>query len=173
LEGFTLWAASTFLGLPHWEIWVPLAVGMVAGLLSIVAVRSFGGRGRAPVPAPNPPTKTVAMPPPDPFVHGGALEQRRALRRAGNPVPVLLASPHEDQPSWHAWVIDRSVGGIGLVVNSEFPEGARLKVMPQSAPESTPWIDIEVRCCRPGEEGFELGCQFVKTPPWSLLLLFG
>src|SRR5438094_8174490 len=95
LEGFTLWAATTFLGLLCGEIWVPLAVGMVAGLLSIVALRSFSGR-RPLVPAPDPPARKISMPAPDPFVHGSATEQRRALRRAGNPVPVLLAAAHDD-----------------------------------------------------------------------------
>ena len=37
----------------------------------------------------------------------------------------------------------------------------------------TPWVDVEVRMCRALKDGYELGCQFVKTPNWSILLMFG
>ena len=169
-----MWAASTFLGLrlPYWEIWLPLVVGMVVGVLSILTLRALSGE-RPPIPAPAPPEKKVSMPAPDPFVHGSALEQRRSLRRCGSPVPVLLKKPDDKEASWQAWVFDRSVGGLGLVANGRFPEGVLLKVIPVNASEATPWTDIEVRSCRRGEDGYELGCQFLKTPPWSVLLLFG
>ena len=48
-----------------------------------------------------------------------------------------------------------------------------LAVIPLNAPSITPWVDIEVRTCRKVGDNFELGCQFVKTPNWSILLMFG
>ena len=45
--------------------------------------------------------------------------------------------------------------------------------MPAHAPPMTPWTEVEVRSCRQKKDGYEVGCQFVKTPPWSILLLFG
>ena len=46
-------------------------------------------------------------------------------------------------------------------------------MLPTNASEQVPWIEIEVRTCRLVEDSWELGCQFVKTPQWSILLLFG
>lgn len=170
MKGFTFWAASALdLNLSA-ETWIPLVAGMAAGVLSIVAFRIVAARQRR-RPAPAAPANET--PAPDPFVHGSASEQRRAWRRGGNPVPVLIKIPTQKDPGWRGWVFDRSVGGLGLVVENAFEPGAQLSVLPEKAPQSMPWIDIEVKSCRPGEDGFELGCKFVKTPPWSVLLLFG
>src|SRR5262245_1611197 len=165
--------ASALLGLtvPYWDIWLPLAVGMVAGLVSVIAVRSFSGR--RPKPALEATANQASTPAPDPFIDGSPTEQRRALRRGGHPIRVALKAPPDMDPTWDAWVLERSMGGLGLLVDSEFPPGTILKVFPVSASQSAPWIDIEVKSCRPGEDGYELGCQFVKAPPWSVLLLFG
>src|SRR5205807_67771 len=71
------------------------------------------------------------------------------------------------------WVLDRSVGGLCLDLSAAFPEGTRLSLFPTQAPGMTPWTEVEVRSCRQKKDGYEVGCQFVKTPPWSILLLFG
>jgi len=153
-----------------WEFWMPALAGMLVGAVSLLAVRGVVRRRRAAPPAP---AAKASLPAADPFVHGSATEQRRSLRRSGNPVPVFLKSPTDKDPSWRGWVFDRSMGGIGLVVDSEFPIGTLLRVLPVHAPESTPWVEIEVRSCRQSPDGYELGCAFVKTPPWGTLLLFG
>ena len=44
------------------------------------------------------------------------------------------------------------------------------------AEEMVPWVEIEVRSCRASKEfpgQFEAGCQYVKSPPYSIQLLFG
>jgi PilZ domain-containing protein len=172
LEGFTMWAAGALFALRFSsDMLLPLVTGMLLGAVSVIVLRFVTPRVR-PRPAPPPPTPKETVTP-DPFVHGSATEQRRSLRRGGNPVPILVRLPDETEPGWRGWVFDRSMGGLGFVVESEFEPGAILRVLPVNAPQSTPWIDILVKSCRPGEEGFELGCQFVKTPPWSVLLLFG
>ncbi len=48
-----------------------------------------------------------------------------------------------------------------------------LSVRAANSSRGTPWIQIEVRSCRETGEDWELGCQFVKTPSWNVLLLFG
>jgi hypothetical protein len=78
----------------------------------------------------------------------------------------------KDQPS-QGWVLDRSMGGMCLQTSVEFNPGTQLAVLPVNAPTMTPWVDIEVRTCREIKDGFELGCQFIKTPNWSILLMFG
>ena len=166
-----LWALK-ILGydLSNWELWLPFGVGIGAGLLSVTAL-VWASRRKA--------TRQIAAksdqlsPSSDPFVQGSALEQRRALRRAGNPVKVFLAPPGEDSPQGSAWVLDRSVGGLCLTSDHEYDVGAALRVLPANAPDMAYWIDVEIRSCRAVKGGFEIGCQFVKTPPWSILLLFG
>ncbi len=32
---------------------------------------------------------------------------------------------------------------------------------------------LVVRSCRKNGEFYEIGCEFEKTPPWNVLLLFG
>jgi PilZ domain len=103
-------------------------------------------------------------------------EKRQAVRRRGNPVEVRCAIPDEKEVTEEGSVLDRSVGGVRICVPHEFDVGAILSVRPTDAPTMVPWIDVEVRSCRPSTEfpgDFELGCQFVKTPPFPILMLFG
>ena len=72
-----------------------------------------------------------------------------------------------------ALVLDRSVGGLRLAAEEDVAAGTRLVVLPANAPELTPWIEIEVRGSNLVDDSWELRCQFVKTPQWSILLLFG
>ncbi len=95
------------------------------------------------------------------------------MRRGGNPVAVLIAEKDHDGPVTHGWVIDRSMGGLCLTVDDAVPVGAVLTVRAVKAPSAAPGVDVEVKSCRRTKEEWELGCQFVKTPPWAVLLLFG
>jgi hypothetical protein len=36
-----------------------------------------------------------------------------------------------------------------------------------------PWIPIEIRSCRADGNEWEVGCRFLKPPPWNDLMLFG
>jgi hypothetical protein len=163
--------ADTFgLNLPGADIWLPLVAGMLAGGLCVVMFRAFS---RRPVLAAPPAPSAKKEQEYDPFVQGSATEQRRAHRRGGNPVEVLLAEQNSNTPTWRGWVVDRSVGGLCLCVPEEIPEGTLIRAMPVNAPTITPWTELEVRSCRATGDGHELGCQFVRQPPWSVLLLFG
>ena len=53
------------------------------------------------------------------------------------------------------------------------PEGTMLQVRVASAPETVPWVTVEVRNSAPAEGHWELGCQFTEPPAWNVLLLFG
>jgi hypothetical protein len=108
----------------------------------------------------------------DVFLHGSNSDRRTAPRRKGSSVEVLL-SRGPDQPLIHGWVVNRSVKGLGLMVEESIPEGTTMDVRPRSAPEMTPWITIEVRRCHPQGSQWQLGCAFVRIPQYNLLLLFG
>ena len=73
-------------------------------------------------------------------------------------------------------VIDRSMGGMRLALFGEVESGTVLSIRPVNADEMVPWVDIEIRSCKTSTEMpglFEVGCQYVKSPPYSIQLLFG
>jgi hypothetical protein len=72
-----------------------------------------------------------------------------------------------------AVVINRSTGGLGLEIDRPLDVGLMVSVRVINAPVTVPWVQAQVRGCRQVGESWEVGCQFVKTPPWSVMLLFG
>jgi hypothetical protein len=109
------------------------------------------------------------------IVHSPA-EQRIAFRRQGNPVPIHVAAPDDKTNPETGCVLDRSVGGMRLALYHEVAPGVVLSIRPVHADNIVPWVDLEVRSCRISAEmsgQFEVGCQYVKSPPYSIQLLFG
>jgi hypothetical protein len=98
---------------------------------------------------------------------------RRSPRRNGKIVEVLVSLPGETDFPHQGLVMNRSNGGLGILVGSEFKVGAVLGVLPSEASKLTPWVEVEVKSCRKHPEGFELGLQYIKVPPYSTLVLFG
>ncbi len=99
-------------------------------------------------------------------------DRRSAPRRKGNRVEVYLTDDSK-RPPLQGWVVDRSMGGLCLIVEKPLTEGSVFNVRPRQAPQTAPWTAIEVRSCRPEGGEWEVGCRFVKTPQWNDLLLFG
>lgn len=99
---------------------------------------------------------------------------RRACprRKGGNRVEVYLADDSK-QPQLFGWVIDRSMGGLCLNVEKPLSQGTILKVRPRNAPQTMPWVPIEIRSCRPDGNEWEIGCRFLKPLPWNELMIFG
>jgi len=158
------------LNLPYSEYWLPLVIGMGVGFLTIMVLRSVAFKPGAYVPRDSQKKEGKDF---DPFMEGSRSDQRRSFRRGGSTIQVYFAPPdRKDMPN-EAWVVDRSMGGVCLGCNVEVPVGTTICLLPFNAPPLTPWVDVEVRSCRIVDEQVELGCQFVKVPPWSILLLFG
>lgn len=152
--------------------WTILVIGALsAGLAFLVGRRWF-------LPAPVRP----AAPPPDPgegavglstaVLKKSAADRRTAPRRKGNRIEVYL-SDDAKRPPLLGWVVDRSMGGLCLVVDKPLPQGSVFNVRPRKAPQTAPWVAIEVRSCRADDGEWEIGCKFVQTPQWNDLLLFG
>ena len=100
-------------------------------------------------------------------------ERRIAPRRkAGKRVEVYLTDNPEAIPQL-GWVVDRSMGGLRLNVEEPLSEGTILNIRPRKAPQTAPWLAIEIRSCRSDGSTWEVGCRFVKPPQWNDLLLFG
>lgn len=106
-------------------------------------------------------------------VSTSAADRRNSLRRDGPAVEVLVMSPAFKGGSAPGYVIDRSTGGLRLALSTGMAAGTTLQVKAKHAPDNTPFVTVLVRSCRPNDDHFELGCEFEKTPPWNVLLLFG
>jgi hypothetical protein len=158
--------------LPHWQTLAVVFIGVTsAGLTLLLGFLLAGRRRRSALPEPG-----EEVPAPDPFVFGSLTEKRTSPRRRGNPVKVLLTDADATWEPKEVWVLDRSMGGLCLRVETGAAPavGTVLSVRAASAPKGVPWTQVEVKSCRQeGNGSWELGCRFLKTPSWSVLLLFG
>jgi hypothetical protein len=149
---------------------IPLIGMLVAGLAFLV-----GRRWLAPHPAPQPEQPEEEAPS---MLITAQLQKSQPDRRScprrkgGNRVEVFLTDDSKESPIF-GWVVDRSMGGLCLNVEKPLSEGTVLNVRPRKAPQTAPWLAIEIRSCRPDGNEFEVGCRFLKQPQWNDLLLFG
>lgn len=100
-------------------------------------------------------------------------DRRGAVRRDGAPVRVLLSSTTFHNGVNDGYVVDRSTGGLRILIQSAIAPGSTMQVKAVNAPDTVGFITVIVRSCRKNTDHFELGCEFEKTPPWNVLLLFG
>jgi len=152
---------------PPWHTWAILAAGLAAALLTLWTGRFVLAQWRRRV------RPTADAPEYDPFEQGSVSERRAASRRKGNPVEVLITDADAALEPVRGWVINRSIGGLCLLMSEELAPGTLLSVKPRQGPFGTPWVQAEVRCCNKDRSGYQVGCEFLRTPPWAVLLLFG
>jgi hypothetical protein len=100
-------------------------------------------------------------------------DRRGAVRREGSVVRVTLAAPPFRNGVGEGFVLDRSTGGLRIAVTTPLEPGIVVQVRATNAPETVGFVGVLVRSCRKSGEFYELGCEFEKTPPWNVLLLFG
>ena len=100
-------------------------------------------------------------------------DRRGAVRREGTVVRVMLAAPPFRNGVGEGFVLDRSTGGLRIAVTTPLEPGITIQVRATNAPETVGFVGVLVRSCRKTGEFYELGCEFEKTPPWNVLLLFG
>ena len=177
MTNFLLFAFKPPSWLPE-ELAAPALAGSACALVLILAFVFIRSRKRREIPfreIPFQPPLTVprAEPEYDPFVMGSASNKRNAFRRKGNAVQVLIREPGVKHDPIVGWVLDRSSGGLALMLPVEFSTGSRLEVRPDSQSGDALWLAVQVRSVRPQEDGWQIGCKFLATPPWSVLLLFG
>ena len=161
--------------------WIGPVAGLAAALvvflicMLVIGWRRRTGRALPPVPSPSAGKASAGKgaTADDIFTHGSKTERRNAVRRGGNPIAILISDAEARSKPTNGYVIDRSTGGLCLTVPDEVMAGTVLSVRTLNAPESIPWVQVHVKSCRANAGEFELGCQFVRTPPWSVMLLFG
>ncbi len=102
----------------------------------------------------------------------GSADSRVSVRRPGKSVPVhILHGMHQIEPETGT-VADLSDGGIGLTIRRPYNPGTMLSVKPTSAGDDIPWILVEVRHCRQSGRTYRVGCKFVRSPSYGVLVLF-
>jgi hypothetical protein len=158
---------SLDLDLSRWAIYAVPFVGLAFGGLTLLVGRALLRKPHRP-----PPAKPEASQP-DPFDFGSHTEKRSSLRRPGKPIKVFLSDAEAKAKPTPGWVIDRSMGGLGLSVRQAVAEHTILSVRTVDAPSSTPWVQIEIVRCENQGDSWELGCRFVRTPSFAVLMLFG
>lgn len=136
------------------------AIGLIVGLLL--------RRTPAPLPAPPPPAPQTPEPVEDP-----SRDKRRNPRRPGRSVEIFVAVAGSFSQPCKGVVLDRAVGGLGILVGDEYAIGSKMSVLPASASKLTPWVEVEVKSCRKSGDDWEIGVQFLTPPPYATMVLFG
>lgn len=157
---------------------LPLVVGIgVTGVLLAVFGFSSWWRRRGSFPVPVSQSSSSVIPPEkvlnwDPLEPSYA-DRRSSVRREGAPVRVVVASSTFRNGVCDGYVLDRSTGGLKIAIPLGVAPGGTLQVRAVDAPDTVGFVTVIVRSCRKNHDYFELGCEFEKTPPWNVLLLFG
>lgn len=156
------------LDIPRQDLWLAPALGLVSTALTLAVGRALGNRRGRALAAPPQPRGPVRYEP-----VSEVRERRTSLRRRGPAVQVLVDGADPDGELWECWVLDRSTGGLGIAVPQLVVPGAILRVRTPFAPDTIPWVEVEVRRCQQTDDYWEIGVQFLQEQPWSVLLLFG
>jgi hypothetical protein len=86
---------------------------------------------------------------------------------------VFVAPGMDSAEPGEGLVVNRSRGGLCLVVHGPVEKGSLLRVRAAHVPDDMPWVPVHVRRCQAKGDSWRLGCQFVEKLPWSVVLLFG
>ena len=100
-------------------------------------------------------------------------DRRGAVRREGTVVRIVMAAPAFRNGVGEGFVLDRSTGGLRIAVTTPLEPGLIVQVRAANAPETVGFVGVHIRSCRKNGDFYEIGCEFEKTPPWNVLLLFG
>src|SRR5207244_3551019 len=93
-------------------------------------------------------------------------ERRRTRRRWSNPVEVMIISPFHTTPI-HGLVINRSSGGLAILVDIPFDPDTSLSVRALEAVKGIGFADVSVRHSRRVGKLWVIGCQYKDDVPWN------
>ena len=162
----SLWAVD----LPGWLVGAALAVvllsiGLAAFVWQLVAKRKSLSQEASDSSAGDGPRDSV---------HPLSQAERRSSSRSwGLPVGILLADDPADSKPLEGWVLNRSPRGLCLSLSKQIEVGKTMNLRPITAPQSIPWVRVEVKYCSPFVNRWKVGCQFIDSPSQDVLLLFG
>ena len=105
------------------------------------------------------------------FLDGVTQDRRKVPRRRGNLIDVQLC--RGDEAPIRGYVLDRSQGGLRVLLDQAVAEGKGWKIRPTTSDQTTPWTEVTIRSCRRQGAQYAVGCQFDQMPNWGLMLQFG
>jgi hypothetical protein len=80
----------------------------------------------------------------------------------------------DPKTTFEGYVLDRSMGGLRLLLERPLTHNQMLNVRASDAPHRVTWVQVQVRRMQQlPDKSYEISCQFVRTPPWPILLTFG
>jgi hypothetical protein len=59
------------------------------------------------------------------------------------------------------------------MVEQELAAGTLLRTHPVGAPDSVPWVEVEIKSCRKVSKRYIVACQFRSEVPWNVRVWFG
>jgi hypothetical protein len=110
---------------------------------------------------------------PSPSASSEGNSDRRSWPRRKRAIQVVLQDAAGEDDPFPAWIMDRSIGGLGLSVDQPLEPGTVLRVRRATAPTDVPWVDIQVKSVRTKENTWEVGCQFTRSHSLDVLMQFG
>jgi len=122
----------------------------------------------APPPGETPPPGTGS-----PTDSPGFKEQRTSLRRWGNPISIQLYDEMTMNEPLTGWVINRSTGGLGMIVNAPLEVGSVLGVRPAQEGVDRPWVSLRIVYCYPERSSWRAGGAFLVPRSWRDIRIFG
>lgn len=102
-----------------------------------------------------------------------ARDRRTAARRDGRPVPVQIMEEDEVTEIGVGHMMDRSHTGICFVTHFPIVSGKKVNIRPHQTGGKHAYLLVEVKHCHHVGAVWEVGCKFVKQPPWSLMMDLG
>ncbi len=108
------------------------------------------------------------LPAPQPDDRRSSPRRKKLLR-----VQIIQVSPNGEGEPFPGWVTDRSLGGLRLEVERAIDVGAALKVHSPFSTAQTPWVEVTVQSVQVMEDCRYLGCAFVRSPTWEVMMQFG
>jgi hypothetical protein len=99
-----------------------------------------------------------------------AVEQRATVRRR-KLAPIDVVVGRKGEP-FRGWVVDHSLGGFRLLLPRRFAVNQVISIRPPNAPETVPWLTLQVKSCQQKENQWETGCSLQSSPSYSVLLSY-
>jgi PilZ domain len=152
----------------HWESWAIPTAGLACAGVALAIARIIAGTCKGTLH--RPPNTSLQQTPIEP---SPCRERRAGIRRGDRPTKILVSDADAVAEPFLGLVWNCSMGGLRLAVPRALEANTILSVRVADADSDRPWMQVEVKWCRARKDGWELGCQFVRTPPYCELLLFG
>jgi hypothetical protein len=69
--------------------------------------------------------------------------------------------------------VDRSIKGLRVSLDHELPVGNLFHVRVCHQDPPMPWLEVRVMHNKPSGGSYDVGLEFISSPTWNILLMFG